>query len=459
MTTDAAAKAARYGRAVLGSILQLPDLAGQLDGLSPDAFVSDADRKILKAINVLYEHGCQPDLAAVVAELDDRVDAAYVASLIDGVIPESFSTYLRRLKETVTERKLLRTIEELQGETANERRLVLIDRAKELLHQRPQMQDWHSIFQTRAEFENAPPLRFAIEGFLPERGTTFVAGLPGNSKTFVLLAQVRALLTGEPLFGYFKVREESQRVIYLIPESLMGPFWTRIKLFHLEEYVDKRLFIHTLESKERVPLTDSRLLQAAKDSDVFIDTVARYMNGGEDIEDARILADSLFGLLRAGARTISAAHHSPKGFKDADYMCLENMVRGSGDLGAAISTAWGLRQIDESKNRVYIKNLKPRDFLPCEPFIIPGRPHIDERGCFDLTEPPGFAGELTEHLPSKKKGGRPPMAEHNEKQEQVLRLKSEGRSVREIADKVGISATSVHRFIQAQSVPQLVEQL
>jgi hypothetical protein len=456
---DAAAKSASYGGAVLGSVLLYPNLAAQLDAVTADVFSSDTHRKIFKVIKSLHEHGCQPDLAAVVAELGDKVDVGCVTSLIDGVMPESFPTYLRRLKETLTERRLARTIEELQGETSNERRLELIHRAEELLQRSPQPQDWRSIFQTRAEFENAPPLEFAIEGFLPERGSTFIAGLPGNSKTFVLLAMVRALLTGEDLFGYFKVRQETQRIIYLIPESLMGPFWTRIKLFHLEEFVDKRLFVHTLESKERVPLTDSRLLDAAKDSDVFIDTVARYMNGGEDIEDARILADSLFGLLRVGARTITAAHHSPKGFKDADYMCLENMVRGSGDLGAAICTAWGLRQIDEEKNRVYIKNLKPRDFLPCEPFIVQGRPHIDDRGCFDLTEPPGFAGELTDRLPPKKKGGRPQMPEHNEKQEQVLRLKSEGLSVREIAEKVGMSPTSVHRFIQTQGVPKLVEQL
>ena len=125
------------------------------------------------------------------------------------------------------------------------------------------------------------------------------------------------------------------------------------------------------------------------------------------------------------------------------------MVRGSGDLGAAICTAWGLRQIDAVKNRVYIQNLKPRDFLPCQPFILQGRPAIDERGCFDMTEPPGFAGALSDHLP-RNKGGRPQMEGRDQKRDKVLELKAGGMSERDIAIKVGVSSSMVHRLIHSQ---------
>src|SRR5437879_9068646 len=92
------------------------------------------------------------------------------------------------------------------------------------------------------------------------------------------------------------------------------------------------------------------------------------------------------------------------------FMSLENILRGTGDIGAMLCTCWGIRQIDAEKNRIYVQNVKPRDFLPCDPFIIQGRSSLDETGYFDLTTPPGFAGELSDHI-SRDKGGRPAIDE------------------------------------------------
>ena len=51
-----------------------------------------------------------------------------------------------------------------------------------------------------------------------------------------------------------------------------------------------------------------------------------------------------------------------------------------------------------------MQNVKERDFAPCEPFMIQGRPSIDQTGYFDLTHPPRFAGTLGDNKPL---GGRP----------------------------------------------------
>lgn len=179
-------------------------------------------------------------------------------------------------------------------------------------------------------------------------------------------------------------------------------------------------------------------------NDIVIDTVARFMSGKEDIEDARELAESLFGLLRAGARTITAAHHSQKAFATAQHMSLENMVRGSGDLGASICTAWGLRQVDPVKNSVYVQNLKPRDFQPCEAFVIQGRPSIDATGGFEMTHPPGFAGELSDHL--DRKGGKPETPGKEQKNADIKRLQAEGLSCEQIAAKIGVSKGTVSKW-------------
>jgi hypothetical protein len=107
------------------------------------------------------------------------------------------------------------------------------------------------------------------------------------------------------------------------------------------------------------------------------------MEGSEnDAQDTRPLVQTLFRLLHAGARSITGAHHAPNGFEGQNFMTLENILLGSGDIGAMLSTAWGVRQVDGSRTALYVQNVKPRDFQPCSPFIIEGRPHLDNTGHF-----------------------------------------------------------------------------
>jgi hypothetical protein len=121
-------------------------------------------------------------------------------------------------------------------------------------------------------------------------------------------------------------------------------------------------------------------------------------------------------------------------------MSLENLLRGSGDIGAMLTTCWGIRQIDKTANRLFIENSKARDFLPCDPFIIEGRPHLDTTGYFKMTEFPGGAGTLNQNKPRKegvRGSGRPEHPEKAEKMEVILKLHEKGKSLREIATAVG----------------------
>jgi hypothetical protein len=236
--------------------------------------------------------------------------------------------------------------------------------------------------------------------------------------------------------------------VYLIPESSLGPFWSRIKLFGMEEHVrSKRFLFNTLSCKDRVSLKDPRILRAAESADVFLDTIPRFFEGNEnESEAARAFADTMFRLLAAGARTVTGAQHSPKSFASQDYMELENMVRGSGDIGAMLSTGWGLRQIDADSNQIYVKNIKPRDFQPCEAFILEGRPHLDRNGQFAMIRLPGEAGELKQYL--KNRGGKPEMVDKQGKIRQVLEMKAAGnKSVRDMAKAVGVGKSTVQKWL------------
>jgi hypothetical protein len=255
--------------------------------------------------------------------------------------------------------------------------------------------NWRGIFHTYLDFVNAPELSFAIRGWLQQDGLTMIGGLAGHGKTWIMLQMVRSLLTGEPLFEheYFSVTQKAERVVYLVPEVSIGPFKYRLEKTRLMEFVrDGKLLVRTLSSAEDVPLSDPRIRRAAAGADVFLDTAIRFMEGDEkSAEDAKRFAATLFAIQKAGARTVTGAHHSPKSLKGDSDLSLENVLRGSGDIGAMLATCWGVWSKDEETNRVYVKNVKARDFEPVRHFEIQGRPHIDETGQFKMVCEPGMS--------------------------------------------------------------------
>jgi hypothetical protein len=316
---------------------------------------------------------------------------------------------------------------------ARERRLAAEQRAK----QNPTL--WPALFHSYEETLNTATLKFAIEGFLQADGITFFGGLAGHGKTLVMLNVVKALLEGADLFGYvpFKVTEVSKRVIYLVPESGLTPFVHRLKLFGLLDHVKaERLFFRTLSAPEQdMALDDPRILAACEGADVFLDTAVRFMSGDENsASDHRAFAGTLFNLLRAGARTVSGAHHSPKAFDGTKAMTLESALRGSGDVGAMLSTAWAIKQQDFATNRLLVKNIKPRDFEPCQPFELEGRPWIDTAGSFKMIAQPGMVHSAPLHNAEK-----PEITT-------ARRMRAEGKTLTDIATALGVQPRTVERW-------------
>ena len=92
-----------------------------------------------------------------------------------------------------------------------------------------------------------------------------------------------------------------------------------------------------------------------------------------------------------------------------------------------------------------MQNVKARDFCPCKPFVIQGRPSIDASGYFELTEPPGFAGELSDNKPQ---AGRPESSDKAEKIAQIKRMLVEGKSYEEIASALSISKGTISKWLK-----------
>jgi hypothetical protein len=315
---------------------------------------------------------------------------------------------------------------------------------------------WRGLFHTKQEALDAPPTRFVIENFLQEKSITMLGGPPASMKTYAALHIAKALITGEPLFDFFPVTEQASHVLYLIPESSLSPFADRLKKLHMTDFIGETFFFRTLDATERtVKITDPRILEAAKGGDVFLDTAVRFMDGDENTAaDQRAFADNLFALLNAGARTVTGLHHSPKAFERQNQMTLENILRGSGDIGAMLATCWGLAKVDANWAQIHVECVKDRDFRETpKPFVLEGRPHIDKVGKFKLLKSPGTAPSyqsVKQAARGARGGGKNKVMVTDEVRREVIELHKTGLSYRDIGNQTGLKKDKVAEIVGAR---------
>jgi hypothetical protein len=167
-----------------------------------------------------------------------------------------------------------------------------------------------------------------------------------------------------------------------------------------------------------IALNDRALLEAIAELKpvIFFDTAIRFsavLDENASRQNSNMLAADLFALIRAGAKAVVCLHHSPKAAGDAEFMTLENVLRGTGDLGAMCDCVWGLQHdkrkarkgwdydyLDESMQltRLFVKCVKPRDFDPAPAFRIQGRPYIDDQGDFVVIADDSQGPDLEERI-------------------------------------------------------------
>jgi DnaB-like helicase N terminal domain/AAA domain len=418
-------------QAILGAILlDNGALAVAATTLRAEDFSLSEHRKIFGRMVELSGKSIPIDILTLheefsrTGDLESAGGAAYIARLPDG-LPRvnNIAHYARIIRQKSVLRQLAHIAEVIREEALS----FHGDDAGELLTRSGErfaalcantgltIEDpaWRNMFHSYAEFEESAPLSFAIGGFLQNQGATMIGGLSGHGKTLILCSISRALLSGRgtKLWDLFPVEENAVRIVYLIPECSIAPFKHRLQLFGIYSALaqnDERLLVRTLSKGPTPCLSDPRILFAAKGAHVVLDTATRFVDGDENSagDNMRGLASDIFALLGSGTRSVIAAHHSPKPFARENTMRLENVLRGSGDIGAMLTTAWGVKQLDAAVNVIHIENVKPRDFQPCGPFQIVGRPFIDETGDFRILKRPGACGSLIdEQEPKRDHGG------------------------------------------------------
>lgn len=263
---------------------------------------------------------------------------------------------------------------------------------------------WRNKFHTVDELPDGD-IEFLIENVLP-KGVSFVGALSGVGKTWWCLSMARALSTGKPFLGISSV-PSPVNVMYLCPEMNAKAFKRRLVRYGITE----RFFCQTISDGVPLDLSDELLKSAIEDLKpvLFLDTAIRFA-GAEDenssSQNAQGLAKVVFSLLHLGAQAVVCLHHRAKMTANNEVeMTLENVLRGTGDLGAMCDAVWGLQYdrgtgdpqyAKDSKQlvRLAVRCVKARDFRSPDDLRVQLEPFIDQVGDFGvLTDDSPEAGQ------------------------------------------------------------------
>jgi hypothetical protein len=240
--------------------------------------------------------------------------------------------------------------------------------------------DWRDFFDSRDDLLNCPPPTFFIRDFLSHQSICAIAAPVAQRKSLIALNMVWALCTGNDLFGFLKVETRPTRVLYMCPEMGRISVAERIRKIGLADELGRMLWVRTMNSGS-VDISDVLKLpdEALEGSVVILDTAIRFMQGDEtSAKDMKVFSAQLFDLQRKLGEhgSVVILYHSPKATKEAFDLTLENCLRGSGELGAAVTDAHGtrLQPIEGAQDgwdaRSFIKHVKDRDYAGAQDFEV-----------------------------------------------------------------------------------------
>jgi hypothetical protein len=230
------------------------------------------------------------------------------------------------------------------------------------------VEDWRTLFHSKDDILNCPEPSFIIDQWLAKQSITAIAAPVGQRKSLIALNIIHAVCTDRPLFNFLPVLNKPKRILYLCPEMGLISMSNRIKKAGLADALGDILFVRSmnLEGLELDTVPDS----AMEGSLLVLDTAIRFMAGDENKSaDTKDFSKLLFRTQqRQGpVGAIVVLYHSPKATTGAFDLNLENCLRGSGELGAAITDGHGTRIQDNDPDKRYaspsfISHVKSRDY-------------------------------------------------------------------------------------------------
>jgi hypothetical protein len=354
-------------RSVLGAVLlEAGVLARVVPILGADDFFADAHRRIFFAMLRMASQSTAIDLVTVKDELvragalEKAGGAAYLTSLVDNV-PDvaNVEHYARIVKEKSSARRLVSVGQQLvrgalsQEEGAGESARRTIE---EILRESPGAPTLPSISTSLLDLDEnpPPPVRWAVDGLLPERALCLLFGKPFGGKSLFALqlclygaAQVPFLPPPDGSSAGFTM-PRPLRILYLDEEMGLPLLCKRERMMRAgrpefsEPDVRRRFRVI---SRAGLRLDDESKLEHLRRElgsfpggapDLLIQDTLRRMHGAaeKDSETMAALTAAETAIAEEFGTTVLPIHHSKKGPQD-DEEDWREAARGSGDLVAS----------------------------------------------------------------------------------------------------------------------------
>jgi replicative DNA helicase len=247
-------------RAVLAAILlDNKSIDTARTNLRPEDFFLPQNRQLFTLLLKLADSGTPVDDLILVTEraasdgILERVGGApYIASLVDGVPKVSnVAHYARIVKEKSTLRNIIHVVHSVQqnayGQDAGSE-AILADADTRIQFLRSNSTTAPIMFHKISELAAGEP-EAIIDGYF-EEGLSFLGAKSGVGKTWLGIAEGKAIRTGEPFLGVFPV-PRPRNLLYLIPEMTARRFRSRCEKLGID--IDDPGFLVRTMKRWRAP--------------------------------------------------------------------------------------------------------------------------------------------------------------------------------------------------------------
>ncbi len=351
-----------FERAVLGAVLMNPQNWHLAAVLRLDDFSLDSHRKILGCMRSLAESARPIETMTVIDELDSRRelqsvgDVAYVSGLVVGLPDRPLSSvqyYVNQVRKSSGLRFIVHAADSIRKQAEEDPAATVAGLRIRLSRlERDAAQYEFELRKSITRIEDIPDpfacpsdeIRWVVQGLIPARGVTIVAGEAGAGKTWLALALAQAVTLG----GDFLGREtQIASVLYLDRENPLSLIRDRLLVLFGGPSGFRPWGLWC--SDQPPMIGDPRLLEFSRQEPVLIvDSMIRFHTADENsaTQMAPVMA-ALRELASAGASVI-VLHHKPKGETSA--------YRGSSDIVAGADAAYALVKRDGLLELRTIKN-------------------------------------------------------------------------------------------------------
>jgi DNA-binding NarL/FixJ family response regulator len=329
---------------------------------------------------------------------------------------------------------------------SKETKIQPLSTAEDLKHEIPAFLHGSMISQLQ-EAKTLPPLQPILPDFIFEGDMSIIFGGPNAGKT-TLITQILELIASGKIIGGFHSEIIKEPVVYLDLEMDSRKLAKRyeknetevynfsekiIRVFHNREFVGK------LKAKEKIELAidlmrqyDSRIL--------VIDNFSAMGVEHEKSIDALELMRTFRQVTVQVNGTVIVAAHTPK--RNGNEILQLKDLAGSAVISNFADSVVGIGQDIRKANRRYLKGFKNRDAEKkyCGPQVLECEISKAENGLVFFEQ---IGTSLESHMLISDQE-----AEKIQRNNDILQMKSEGLSLNEIADKMGMNRNTVNTIIR-----------